>query len=235
MHAKGNIIVDANNNSQFDKVIGVVAGGATGAGAAAVAVSSTVKLTEAFIGQGAKVNADGQGSSAVVKTGKFDIDFVPDSKATTGINATGGVSGSSSTNALKEQGEVGPAKTGDMKPTKDSQSATEDQSNSGQRTLTPATRSGFRGLSVTASSRDDIEVYTISVGIGGSGAVAVSAGVSAVDNEAKAYISDGAQINTEAANAHTDQSVNVTAGSDYSQIAINGSLAAGAGGAFSLL
>ncbi len=90
--------------SQFDKVIGVVGVGGTGGGAAAVAVSSTKKLTEAFIGKNAKVIADGQGSSVPVKTGQFSFDFDYTPKKTTGINAKGGVSGSSNVSSLKSQG-----------------------------------------------------------------------------------------------------------------------------------
>ena len=59
VHAEGSIIVAADDDSEIDKVVGVLAvGGGAGLGAAA-GVSTVDKNTEAFIGAGANVSADG--------------------------------------------------------------------------------------------------------------------------------------------------------------------------------
>ncbi len=87
VHARGNIIVDADDVTEIDKVVGVLAAGGSVSGAAGVAVSSLNKRTEAFIGEGAVVTADGLGSTTDVKNGLFDIKFSQSAETTTGIEA----------------------------------------------------------------------------------------------------------------------------------------------------
>ncbi len=124
---------------------------------------------------------------------------------------------------------MGAPSVGEMKTHAGGQNAAQDQSNSMQRSLAPLLRTGFRGLSVTATNRDDIEIYTMSLAVGSAAGLAVSSGVSLVDNYTLAYISDDAVINANLATGHQDQSVNVAAGSDYSQIVVDGTLAGASG------
>ncbi|MEQ1830523.1 MAG: hypothetical protein ABL921_31495, partial [Pirellula sp.] len=197
VHATGSIIVDANDSTQLDKVIGVLGVGGSVGGAAGVGVSSINKRTEAFIGKDAVVAADGQGGSANVKNGLFAITYSPSPTNTTGVNASGpgSADATSNVNTLRDQGEVGAPGVGEMKPHNDADNVATDPSNSAQRTLSPAVRSGFKGLSVTATNKDDIEVYTVALAFGSVG-VAISSGISVVENETLAYISEGAVINS---------------------------------------
>ncbi len=221
--ANGSINVSADERTEIDKVVGVLAAAAYAGVGAAVGVSTSNKLTEAFIGNGAAVTALGGGAPLLVKTGEFNFGNVFSSVTTSGIEP-GTASLTSSGSGLSGTGEVGLPKVGSMDVDRTGGNDATDTSITGQRTAVPKTRNA-NGLIVTATNRDDIEVYTISFA-GGLGAVAITAGVNIVDNQTLATIGNGALINqTGVANAA--QSVLVAAGSDLNQTAFGGTLAVG--------
>ena len=69
VHAGGNILISADESSEIDKIVGVLAVSGTAGIGAAGAVTVIDKTTEAFIGEGAKVTADGKWSDAAVMSG----------------------------------------------------------------------------------------------------------------------------------------------------------------------
>ena len=239
VHASGSIVVAADDQSETDRVVGVLAAGSVGV-ATGIGVSVTSKTTEAFIGNGAKVTADGHTAGRDVRTGRYVESFVtPANAATPGIQSNSkpaegndpavqsDISATATVGDLSAKGEVGLPKTVETDTTdKDNPS---DQGLTTDRVITPEVRSGFHGLSVTATNRDDIETYTISAA-GGSVAVAVSAGVNVIDNDTRAYIGQNALVNDDTSTGNGDQSVNVAAGSDFAHIAFAGAIAGGAVG-----
>ncbi len=210
-------MVAADDRTEIDKVVGVAAGAAYAGVGAAAGVSTTTKLTEAFIGVNAVVNALAQGAPVIVRTGEFGFSTVGSSSSTPGIEP-GSVSITSNPNSLSASGEVGLPRVGNMDVDREAGNDATDSSISSQRTVAPTTRS-FSGLAVTATNRDDIEVYTVSIA-GGLGAVALSAGVNTVDNETLARIGSGAQVNQLLTGVDAAQSVLVGAGSDINQTAL---------------
>ena len=235
VHAGGNILIDANDASEMDKIVGVLAvAGSAGVGAAG-AVTIVDKTTEAFIGAGAKVTADGNSANVTVKTGAFTpgVDtsaakYDPNNAGGEGVQ-TSSLSGTpTDSSALKGQGEIKTPQLQAMDPNQNGSNDLTDGSFSGQRILTSGTgvRSGFRGLSVTAMNRDDIETFTISVA-GGTAGVAISAGVNVVDTTTSATIGQDAKINEDLATANAAQSVHVAAGNDFYHMAVAGTLGVG--------
>lgn len=72
VHAGGSVIIAADGKTDIDEVVGVLAAGTVGVAAGAgVTVSS--KQTQAFIGKGARVTADGNLAGRRVTTGRIDI------------------------------------------------------------------------------------------------------------------------------------------------------------------
>ncbi len=222
--ATGSMNVAADDRTEIDKVVGVAAGAAYAGVGAAAGVSTSTKLTEAFIGSGAVVNAYGQGAPLTVRTGEFGLSTIGASPNTPGIEP-GSVSITSSPSSLSASGEVGLPKVGNMDVDRQAGNDATDPSITSQRVVTPITRA-LNGLAVTATNRDDIEVYTVSIA-GGLGAIALSAGVNIVDNQTLATIGSGAQVNQTRPNASAAQSVLVAAGHDINQTAFGGTLAVG--------
>jgi len=89
--------------------------------------------------------------------------------------------------ALKGQGEVNVPVIDAVDADQQGGNDATDPALSGALERTTATRSGFSGLNVTATNRDDIEAFTMSVA-GGTVGVAISAGVNVVSNTTQAYI-----------------------------------------------
>ena len=243
VHANGSIVVAADDQTEIDKVVGVLAiGGSAGIGAGA-AVSVTKKNTEAFLGNGAKVTADGNTTGLDVRTGRYVETFVaPAASGTPGIQSTTkksqngnpgtttDISASVTVGDLTAKGEVGSPKTVDTDTDHDNVNNANDPKQTMDRVIAPEVRSGFRGLAVTATNRDDIESYTVSASVAGSAAVAISAGVNVIDNDTRAYIGQDAKVNEDTSTGNNLQSVEVAAGSDFAHVSFAGSLAV-AGGA----
>ncbi len=72
VHAGGSVIIAADGKTDIDEIVGVLAAGTVGVAAGAgVTVSS--KQTQAFIGKGARVAADGKMAGRRVNTGRIDV------------------------------------------------------------------------------------------------------------------------------------------------------------------
>ena len=232
VHAMGSIVVDSNDRSELDKVVGVLAiGGYVGVGAAG-GVTVSNKTTDAFIGKGAIVQADGVNGYFTVNTGGINIGnaneiaFDPNDAGDQGIEANNSSVTSDNSSTLSNGGEVKKPQLASMNVDSSGGNDVNDSSFTYQRTANLATMGGFRGLSVTATNRDDIEAFTMSVG-GGTVGVAVSATVNVVTANTKAYISDDAVINSANSGEHANQSVNVGAGSDFYNLSVAGTLGVG--------
>jgi hypothetical protein len=234
VHAGGTVFVSANERTEADKIVGVFAAGTAGI-AAGTAVTVADKITEAFIGNGAKVTGDGNTDGLTVRTGGLTtgVDlgaatFDPSSPSGEGIEVTDSGVGSTDASTLGAQGEIGVPQLEPINADQDDGNSddVDNDSLNGQRTVAPATLPSFRGVAVSATNVDDIEVFTVSLGFGTVG-IAISAPVNVIDTTTHAYIGDDAQVNADTSSAGAAQSVLVGAGNDFHHISVAGSIAAG--------
>jgi hypothetical protein len=233
VHANGSIVISADDESEVDKVVGVLAVATYAGVGAAAGVTVVNKTTEAFVGAGAKVRADGNGDSVTVKTGAFDIGldtgadtFDPNNAGDEGIEANSTTSANANSETLSSEGEVNVPALDDMDVDQEGGDDVEADGLGGQRTSAPGVKSGFRGLAITATNSDDIESFTISLA-GGVAGIAISAGVNVVNTSTNAYIGGDARVNEVTTGAHSEQSVHVAAGNDFYHLAVAGTLAGG--------
>lgn len=326
VHAGGSVAVAANDQSNVDEIVGALAAGSVGV-AAGAGVNVSTKETKAFIGNGAQVSADGNGSGLTVNTGRIDTNFgaaapfspnqttaefastdvdtgadtihvggssgfhtgdrviyAADSagtaiggltdhgayyvrdvgggdfklyhtaddangdidainltsqgtgshqsfKSSTGIETSDASSltaaGSGDRSSFKQQGKVGtPSLAGmDLKGDGNSQQV-DDNSLTGVRSATPGTQSGFHGVAVSATNRDEIRTFTITFGAGSVG-IAVSAGVDVVTADTEAYVGGGAVVNATGIGA---DSVLLGAGDDFYHLSVGIGVGVGAVG-----
>ncbi len=230
IHAVGNIVIAADDQTQIDKVVGVFSGGSGAAIAAGAAVSTIDKSTEAFVGNGVKVTAEGDTNGTVVRTGRFSASYDPNQNVNTGgLESNNKATMTASIQGLQASGEIGLPNVEDAGSDTNGNSYAQDPSLYGQRVLGHETVQNFRGLSVTATNRDDIEDYSLSLAAASGAAVAVSAGVNVIQAKTRAYLGQASIINEDIGAANLDQSVNVTAGTDFQHVAFAGSLAVGGG------
>ena len=237
VHAHGSIVLSANDRSDVNEIVGVLAAGEVGIGAAA-GVNVMNKNTEAFIGAGANVSGDGAGAGLTVATGRIDIGidsaaarFDPSRPNDQGIHTddastlTNAKSGDRST--LRNQGHVNTPILESMNLKNDgTKSQVDDPSLNGERRASLGSQAAFHGVAVTATNRDELRTFTISVA-GGLVGVAVSAGVDVVNVTTKAYIGDKATVNASTANADPSQSVLIGAGDDFYHLAVAATLGVG--------
>ena len=230
VHAGGNVVITADDQTEMDKIVGVLAVSGTAGVAASGAVSVVSKTTEAFIGAGAWVSGDGTTSAVLVNDGSFGESFNnaaptfdPNNAGGEGIHADS-VSSSPESTSLKAQGEVHTPTMSNMDSNNDGNSEATDPSLSGARSVSPGQQSR-RGVALAATNRDDIATFTISVA-GGTAGVAISAGVNVISTNTNAYIGDNAQVNL-GGGADAAQSVSVAAGNDFYHLAVAGSLGVG--------
>jgi hypothetical protein len=190
--AGGNVLVAADDASQFNMVDGTGAvGGVVGiSGSAAVTILN--KTTVAFIGSGASVTALGNQAAMNVADGKFDIQFSPRS-------SIAGIPLPDTTNA-DFLGETALTH---------------------QRSAT-AHMESIKGVAVTALSQDAIEAFTATAGGGGVVGVQIVGVVDIPTITTTAYIDTGAQVNANNTSAGAGQSVLVAAGSDFYHFGIAG-------------
>ncbi|HVC51376.1 MAG TPA: LEPR-XLL domain-containing protein, partial [Stellaceae bacterium] len=246
IHADGSIVLAANDYSNINEIVGVLAAGGYAGVGAAVGVDVFTPDTEAYISPYANVTALGNGAGLTVDTGGISIgqaastsSFDPGNPSANGgvgieTNDPNTMSNAESGNraSLQSQGQVGTPSLGGMDLSgngKNTDMSTEDPSLSGVRTAGLATDTGFHGLAVTASNRDEVRTFTVSLA-GGLVGVAVSAGVDVSNATTKAYIGDNATINGDTTLADPAQSVLVGAGSDFYHLSVAGTLAGGAVG-----
>ena len=226
VHANGSIVIAADERTEMDNVVGVAAASLYSSNGAAAGVVVANKRTEAFIGEAARVTADGNTAGLNVRTGRFVDSYVAANPGTPGIEANQDVNVDSDTSTLSAQGEVGLAELEEMDVDQQGGSDTNDESLTGQRTLTPGTINNFHGIAVTATNRDDIETYTLSLAVAIAG-VATSGGVNVINADTTAYVGANANLNANIVGADALQSVHVAAGSDFHHFALAGSVAAG--------
>ena len=149
----------------------------------------------------------------------------------TSSSATLSNAASGDRSSFAEQGSIGTPKLTDMDLKGDKNAApVDDESLTGARVTAPGSQSGFKGLAVTATSRDEIKTFTITFGAGAVG-VAVSAGIADISATTEATIGDNAQINTVLENDFGAQSVLVGAGSDFYHLSLGVGVAVGTAGA----
>ncbi|MCP3913837.1 MAG: hypothetical protein GY713_23190, partial [Actinomycetia bacterium] len=231
--ASDSVIIWADDKTEIDKVVGVLAiGGFAGVGAAG-GVSIVDKRTEAFIGAGARVVGEGNGSYHTIKTGAISptiigaAQFDPNDAGGEGIEGSTDATMNADSSTLSGEGEVKVPLMGAMNADQQGGNDLSDNSLSGQRIANLGTRSSFRGVSVSATNRDDIETFTISLA-GGTAGVAISAAVNVVDTATRAYIGANALVNSPpTAGTNGSQRVHVGAGNDFYHMAVAGTLAAG--------
>jgi hypothetical protein len=236
VHAHGSIALSANDETDANEIVGVLAAGEVGVGAAA-GVDVITKDTEAFIGVGARVTGDGNGSGLTVDTGGVSIGSVAAPTFNAGNPSGVGIETSSSgtlsdaesgdrTN-LQSAGQVNTPQIGQMDLNNSgSGQDVQDASLSGRRTASLDTQSGFHGVAVAASNRDEIRTFTVSLA-GGIVGVAVSAGVDVVNATTQAYVGNHATVNGDTSGANAAQSVLVGAGDDFYHLAVAGTIAGG--------
>ncbi len=200
----GSILVSASEQTLLNIISGSFSGsGGTSLGAAA-SVPVIAKTTEAFVGANANVGALGLGSPIQADNGVFDISYAP-YRTAVGVaqpdwqnSNLGGNSGSNlSANPTPRLGE--------------------------ERIATPETES-LNGLAVTAVNSDAIQGVGVDGGASGNVAANLSGSVGVVTNHTDAYIGSNANVNSQNADAASNQSVLVAAGNDTSFLGIAAAL-----------
>ncbi|TAK78891.1 MAG: hypothetical protein EPO12_11675, partial [Aquabacterium sp.] len=237
VHARGSIQVSANDILDETNIVGSLGvAGAVGVGAS-VGVPVVNKRVEAFVGKGAKVTADGQ-SALDVNSGGFAVNYVtglPEKPSNLDIK-----NGHRPTAADAKFGppDIGGAVDSDHNGSSDNKldtnhdgidDRTGEQMYSGLREAGLAKANGFTGLSVTATNRDSVKNFALAGGGAATAAVSVAAGVNVFDTSARAYIGDGAQVNSDTSSGAGGQSVLVGSGNDFYHLEVAGALAVAAG------
>ncbi|MBI3347591.1 MAG: hypothetical protein HY020_10320, partial [Burkholderiales bacterium] len=219
VHAQGSIVVAADENTEIDLITGSVgASGSAGVGAA-VGVVTANKNTVALVGDGAKVTADGLRTGLTVEDGGIGVGF----SASTPMNPNGLPNAAAGQKGNAAAFEVG---TPTFNAASGSGQSSDDQSFTGNRVATPSTRSGFTGLAVTATNRDDIETFAVALGAGTAG-IGVGSATNVVSTTTTAGIGAGANVNADTSTGGAGQSVLVGAGDDFSHVALAGALGFG--------
>ncbi|WP_164773391.1 LEPR-XLL domain-containing protein, partial [Mesorhizobium sp. M7A.F.Ca.CA.004.01.1.1] len=227
VRARGSVLVQALDETEMDLIVGGVAiGGSAGVGVAA-GVAVVDKVTDAFIGAGARVTGEGHGTVAA-RTGRYQIEYAG-SQAMSSFDPQGGNKPTASSLEAGTPSGLTQFKNLDQEGGDDVQ---QDPGLTQNRVATASVDTGFRGVAVSASAKDDVETFAISVGGGGSVGVAVGAAVNVVDTKTKAFIGADAQINQDMAGpGNAGQSVLVAAASDFSHVGVGAGAAFGGSGA----
>ncbi|RKY41296.1 MAG: hypothetical protein DRP85_06715, partial [Candidatus Makaraimicrobium thalassicum] len=191
--AGGSVSVAVADETEIDIIAGSIAAGGVASVGGAAGIPIITKTTEAYIGDGAIVNAKANKAGIEVKTGKFDITYV---------------------SYGSEEGKVSP-------PDIDNDDAT-DPSLTQQRIATADTKQDFKGVAVTAVNSDDIAAWGVGIGVSGTTSVQISATVNVMTSNTLAYIADNALINQDQSGVGTEQSVLVAAANDYQYMGIAG-------------
>jgi hypothetical protein len=234
VHAKGSVVINATDDSELNKVTGVLAvGGYVGVGAAG-GVTVFNKTTEAFIGAGANVSGDGNTAGPSVNTGQFqnatydtETSFNAGSPAGQGIEANSSSTVNSKASDLAKQGHISPPGLASMNSSQQpGGSDTTDPSFSGDRSVAPAMSNGFHGVAVTATNHDTIRSLTIALA-GGTVGIAIAADVNVVKDHTRAYVGGGAMVDQSTAGANSSQTVLVGASNDFYHLGVAGSVGGG--------
>ena len=240
VHAAGSVGIAANDASDINEIVGVLAAGQVGV-AAGAGVNVFTPDTEAFISAGANVTGLGNGTSITVDTGRIDTGLAP-STSTFSPNSPSGVginSGSSSTldmaaagnhAAFASQGQVGTPSIAGMDLTGNGNiQSISNSSLSGDRTASVDQQTGFHGVAVGATNMDEIRTFTVTFGAGEVG-IAVSAGVDVVNATTKSYVGSRATVNASTTGANPNEAVLVGAGDDFYHLSVGVGIGVGAVG-----
>ena len=211
-HARGSVVVTADEKSELDFIDGAVGLSASSAVGGAANLSVVKKNTRALIAPTAQVDADALEAIDPISlpNGKFNVSF-----PVAGFNADR-VAVPALTSVDSDGDHVGELT---------------DSSITRTRVVVPQVESK-RGVLVSAINRDDLAAYVAGGGGSAGGfAIGISTPAAIVRSETVANIGHDAQINTHnSAIAGGNQSVTVTAGSDYSHLGLSGALAVGSVG-----
>ncbi|MGD8330967.1 MAG: hypothetical protein PVJ49_16170, partial [Acidobacteriota bacterium] len=224
--AAGSVVIAADDSTQVD--VSADAAGlslAVGAAGASLAATSVAKVTEAFIAGTAMVHAGGTLAPVTARTGEFAITYGAESGDYGEIeaplydvaSALAPVLDNPIIDAVADViSDIFGFLTVVTVPSVD-------ESLSQQRFATPvAPPASFKGIAVTATSRDDIE--TVARGLAASPGSLVtpelSGSAAVVANQTSAFIAQGAQ-------ATSDESIRVAAGSDVFHMGIAGGFSLG--------
>ncbi len=226
--ADGSVVVAADDDTWVDIIAGQASLSAAGTGGAAVGAVLLDKLVEAFVA--GQVTALGTRPGVLANTGAFSTTYDLDVAHIPGLVVSGllGVIGFVFENPVRDLIEQefdldGDFEFIDLTPV-DAPPIDEDLGF--ERTVVPV-RTAVQGLSVTATSRDEVEVITIGLGLAvvGAGTLEISGAALISTNTTQAYVADGAVVNGANGLAAANQRVRIGAGSDsYFQ-----ALAGGAG------
>jgi hypothetical protein len=234
VHAQGSVDVAADDQTDMNKITGVLAIGVYVGLGAAGNVAVVDKTTEAFIGAGAKVRGDGNSAGLTVETGGYSLQpfdntashFDAGNPAGQGIEANSDNSLNANSSTLKGQGQVNVPNLGSMDADQSGGNNLTDPSLSGKRVVAPSTATGFHSVAVTANNRDNLRSLTIALA-GGIAGIAVAADVKVVNAHTRAYVGDGAIVNQDTTGASGTQTVEVGAGDDFYHLGLAGSIGGG--------
>jgi hypothetical protein len=231
VRALGSVLVQAVDETELDLLVGGVSvGGSAGIGAS-VGVAVVNKTTEGFIGAGARVTGEGN-KTVEARTGRYGVNFV-DANTVGNVDPQNGRPTKAGMD-IGKPGLVGNQFSDLDQNASNGSEAEQDPGLTKKRVATATTDTGFRGVAVSATTKDDIATFALSVGGGGSVGVSVGAAVNVVNVTTRATIGQDARINQDpgapgAGNA--GQSVLVAAASDFNHVGVGAGLAVGGSGA----
>ncbi len=241
VHAAGSVLISANDASDINEIVGVLAVGQVGV-AAGAGVDVFSPDTESFIGTGANVTALGQGPGIAIDDGQIGSQIVaststfsPNSPQGQGIEAsdpnTLDSAAAGNHSSFDTAGQVGTPQIANMNLTGNDPNGQQVSNSSltGDRTTSVSTMPTFHGVAVTATNQDEIRTFTVTFGAGEVG-IAVSAGVDVVNANTQAYIGANATVNTNPSGASGNQAVLVAAGDDFYHLSVGVGVGVGAVG-----
>ncbi|MHC4507326.1 MAG: FG-GAP-like repeat-containing protein, partial [Planctomycetota bacterium] len=224
LFAVGSVLVHADDETEIDLFSGAPTAGLISSGGAAVGGALIEKSTEAFIDGGAEVTALGSTAGIQAPTGEFDETTLLEDLIEAAFGASGLVALETAANFVIDNPVTQAVADGldaifDILVTPvDLPELDRDLIN--PRRVVPAT-DVFRGVAVSATSRDDVE--TLSIALGGSPASALTVEFSGAAvltaSTTRAFVGDEAFVDA--------PSVRIVAGSDASAMHISGVLASG--------
>jgi hypothetical protein len=224
VHARGNVIIDADVKTEVDNVAGSLGIGGTAGVGVAVPITVLNKTTESYIGRHALVTGDGTASS-VASLGRFGpaaYNTDTGSSEFGGLDSDGGYAG---------QLEVAPPDTtgtSNLSPESSSDSVGGDQVTKDR--SVERTTGSVRGVVVTATNRDSVETFGIAGG-GGTVGVGVTGTVSVNNATTSAFVASGAEVNADQSGADLGQNVLLSSADDYQHMTVVASVAGGYVGA----
>jgi hypothetical protein len=221
VNAQNNIEVEATaDNDMLNIAVGVTGSGAVGIAGSATVLTLT-NTTEAYIDDNAQAIA--QGNVVVAADNYDDLDTIAGAVAITG-GAGFGVSNSTIVKKDTTKAYVDAGATVIAQGLRGAIAVPTEQRDNQGNVITQ----DMVGVSVTATSGEDLRTIAAGAGVAGGQGIAGSATVNVLDETTDAYIGNGAQVTANGAIAGESNGVNVLAADDTTILSIAG--AAGFGG-----